>query len=207
MAIAFSCSCGKAMKAKEAFAGRKVRCPQCDKVVRIPQRDQGEESSVGTPPPARPVSPLPFAEMRDENKERPALASPSKPTPRLVSTKEKDAGSGEQSLRPRVAEPVPRPSFAKEKDSERVPVAAAVRTVPPSKSAETAESRIGRPAAHAWIDQSLSPQPTPWLPGDRERFQKGIKTMREGMSGLEKSMLGLVVLAGVCTAGWLLLNK
>jgi hypothetical protein len=37
MPIAFSCSCSKAMKARDEFAGRNVKCPQCGKVVTIPQ--------------------------------------------------------------------------------------------------------------------------------------------------------------------------
>jgi hypothetical protein len=204
MAIAFSCSCGKAMKAKEAFAGRKVRCPQCDKVVRIPQRDHGEEGSA-MPPGARPLSPLPFAEIRDGSRDHPALPAP-KSAPRVVSTKEEDGDNGEQSLRPKAAEPAPRPSFAREKGSDRAPVAAATQISSLPRSAEPAEPRVAAPV-HVWVDKSLSPQPTPWLPGDKERFQKEIKVMREEMSGLEKSVLGLVLLAGACTAGWFLFNK
>ena len=36
MAIRFRCSCGKSMQAKEDFAGRRYKCPQCEKIVRIP---------------------------------------------------------------------------------------------------------------------------------------------------------------------------
>jgi hypothetical protein len=204
MAIAFSCSCGKAMKAKEAFAGRKVRCPQCDKVVRIPQRDHGKEGSAAMPPAATPLSPLPFAEMRDGDREHPALPSPARPVPRVVSTKEEDGDNGEQSLKPKAAVPAQRPSFAREKGGERA--GSTTQAVSSPSSVEPARPPASTPV-HAWIDQSLSPQPTPWLPGDKERFQKGIKTTREEMSGLEKSMLGLVLLAGACTAGWFLFNK
>jgi DNA-directed RNA polymerase subunit RPC12/RpoP len=39
--IAFRCGCGRQLKAKAAFAGRSVRCPECDDVVRIPaSRDE-----------------------------------------------------------------------------------------------------------------------------------------------------------------------
>ena len=37
MAIQFSCACGKAMQAKEEYAGRRVRCGGCGAIVTIPQ--------------------------------------------------------------------------------------------------------------------------------------------------------------------------
>ena len=58
MPIDFVCSCGKHMRAKEAFAGRKIKCPQCDMILRIPRlepmrapvlTDQGSASRVAKP--------------------------------------------------------------------------------------------------------------------------------------------------------------
>jgi Domain of unknown function (DUF1922) len=47
MPIVFSCSCGEALKAKEAFAGRKVKCTQCGKVLRTPREGMsGLEKAV-----------------------------------------------------------------------------------------------------------------------------------------------------------------
>lgn len=36
MAIQFTCSCGKQMQAKEDFAGRKMKCPNCQQLLTIP---------------------------------------------------------------------------------------------------------------------------------------------------------------------------
>jgi hypothetical protein len=36
MAISFSCTCGKQLRARAEFAGRKIRCPGCQSVVTIP---------------------------------------------------------------------------------------------------------------------------------------------------------------------------
>src|SRR3954447_26321500 len=94
MAIAFTCSCGKAMKAKEAFAGRKVRCPRCDNVVRIPPLEHGEEDLSATPPPDKAVA-TPSFEKSDRSGERPML-----PT----------------------SKPVARPSFSQRGDGARSPL-------------------------------------------------------------------------------------
>lgn len=37
MKISVLCSCGKALKVKSDLAGRKVRCPQCQEVLRVPE--------------------------------------------------------------------------------------------------------------------------------------------------------------------------
>ena len=172
MAIAFSCSCGKAMKAKDAYAGRKIKCPQCDSVVTIPLTTPDEDDLAITPSPSEPAAPS-------------------------------------------VAPPVSQPSLAWTGDSaeamERPPPPLAKRRSPMDAGAEQKAEPAARPASEpgpapvdAWVDQSLGQRPTPWLPGDEARFQRGIKTPREGMSGLEKSVVGLLVLAGAAAArAWL----
>ena len=158
MPIAFTCSCGKEMKAKEAFAGRKIKCPQCETVVRIPRLDSDEDELSTTPLPVR--------------RSPPFLARP-------VS-----AGGEKDGTHYSMAPPLARPVFANHKPA-------------------TVERSDG-PSVHAWIDRSLEQQATPWLPGDEERFQRGIKALREGWSGLEKGIIGLVLI-GVATAVWFLL--
>src|SRR5438094_2458057 len=37
MPIPVACGCGRAMKVKDEFAGRKIRCPQCAEVLSVPQ--------------------------------------------------------------------------------------------------------------------------------------------------------------------------
>ncbi|HWL94347.1 MAG TPA: hypothetical protein VNT79_12520 [Phycisphaerae bacterium] len=44
MSLVVSCSCGKKFKAKEEMAGKKVRCPDCKTVIRIPG---GEGTRIG----------------------------------------------------------------------------------------------------------------------------------------------------------------
>ena len=41
MPIAFACDCGRRLRAKDELAGRKTRCPGCDKVLTIPDPDPG----------------------------------------------------------------------------------------------------------------------------------------------------------------------
>jgi prepilin-type processing-associated H-X9-DG protein len=50
MAISFSCECGQQMQATEEHAGRRTRCPKCDRDVMIP-------SIEGAPPPKEPLRP------------------------------------------------------------------------------------------------------------------------------------------------------
>jgi hypothetical protein len=166
------------MKAKEAFAGRKVRCPQCDKVVRIPRLEHhlGDLAPMQPPKPApKPgVTILPPAGRTDVashhavNSARPGDNGPASPRPI---------------------------SFAN----------ASVRAAETVLDARPTNHAIS--PAHPWVDQSLDQQSTPWLPGDEERFQKGIKSLREGLSGLEKVVICLVLFGGAGLAGWLLLNR
>src|SRR5260370_13938694 len=37
MPIQLTCNCGRALRVKDEFGGRKVRCPACGKVVSIPR--------------------------------------------------------------------------------------------------------------------------------------------------------------------------
>lgn len=60
MAIAFSCECGKQLSAREQFAGRRMKCPECAKVLTIPQADQpppAEATLADAPAPAQTVTP------------------------------------------------------------------------------------------------------------------------------------------------------
>jgi len=165
MTIAFSCACGKAMKAKADYAGRKVKCPQCGNVTTIPQTAPDDEELTVTPPtleraapsPARLVEPT-FTRTKDTAEPPPSLeAPPARPVAAITERK------------PGPAEPSP----------ARAPT-----------------------SVHAWVDQSLGQRPTPWLPGDEATFQRGVRAPREGMSALEKGVLGLLVLAGMAAAGW-----
>lgn len=60
MPIQFACACGKALQAKDAFAGRKMRCPQCQQVLTIPSGIVSARAVPEAPPrPAPRVAPRP----------------------------------------------------------------------------------------------------------------------------------------------------
>ncbi|HQX50905.1 MAG TPA: hypothetical protein PLR25_13410, partial [Planctomycetaceae bacterium] len=46
MAIKVKCDCGKALSVKEEFAGRRVKCPACQALLRVP-KPKVEEASFG----------------------------------------------------------------------------------------------------------------------------------------------------------------
>jgi hypothetical protein len=51
MPIAFSCACGRALRAKDELAGCKIKCPQCGAVVLVPQPEAApEEEEAGLLP-------------------------------------------------------------------------------------------------------------------------------------------------------------
>ena len=40
MPISVECSCGRVLSVKEEVAGRRVRCPECRKPVRVPEKKE-----------------------------------------------------------------------------------------------------------------------------------------------------------------------
>ncbi|GEM_PF-5438137 len=49
MAIAFSCACGKTLKAKDEWAGKKIKCPSCGQAVKIPAGGGDSPSRAARP--------------------------------------------------------------------------------------------------------------------------------------------------------------
>jgi hypothetical protein len=45
MSIKFACSCGKAYKVPEKFAGKRVKCKQCDETIRVPSESEASVTS------------------------------------------------------------------------------------------------------------------------------------------------------------------
>src|SRR4051812_11105332 len=54
MRITFSCSCGKELRARDQHAGKRVKCPECQSLVIVPQQ---VEASVSLPEIAEFVGP------------------------------------------------------------------------------------------------------------------------------------------------------
>jgi hypothetical protein len=84
MAIYFTCSCGRELKARDENAGRSIRCPQCDAEVTIPELPPEEYAD---PTPARRPRPAKRRhdydeEFEDEGEER----SPSKASGKAIAS-------------------------------------------------------------------------------------------------------------------------
>ena len=83
MAIVVACGCGKKLKAPEASAGRRVKCPACGAVLTVPQpvvagaADDGYELMDDLAPPASPANlpPLRVLPKEGEGDTKPAPAA------------------------------------------------------------------------------------------------------------------------------------
>jgi hypothetical protein len=63
MPIAIMCECGKSIRVKDEFAGKKVRCPACKAVVRVPAVDDE------VPTLEEPASPKPSSRLEEVRRE------------------------------------------------------------------------------------------------------------------------------------------
>jgi DNA-directed RNA polymerase subunit RPC12/RpoP len=68
MAISLSCaSCGHKLRVKDEHAGRKIKCPECSKIFRVPEAREVEEEEI--PVPKRPAG-------REDGEEAPRKRPP-----------------------------------------------------------------------------------------------------------------------------------
>ncbi len=87
MAIAFTCACGKALRARDEVAGKKTRCPQCGAILLIPEpQATGYELEQPDPPP-QPVR----QRLDDDAAFRPPPRAGARP--RETAERPEDAGS------------------------------------------------------------------------------------------------------------------
>lgn len=116
MAIAFSCACGKPMKARDEFAGRKMRCSACKKIVTIPESLSPPESpaaeleeevvalaveSIPPETPPVPAAPLPFfADEDDAEAPAPATVDLGAEGDEEEEDAEEDEAAGEEDVSP-----------------------------------------------------------------------------------------------------------
>jgi len=118
MSIKFACSCGKAYKVPEKFAGKRVKCKQCGEAIRVPSESENSvQSSRAAAVSKRSVmgsqrvaqeedddeemededeAPKPSKTSSKSSKPAPASASARKPaaTSARVETKRKGTGTG-----------------------------------------------------------------------------------------------------------------
>ncbi|MBI2807178.1 MAG: hypothetical protein HYX68_19525 [Planctomycetes bacterium] len=75
MSIQVECDCGRMFRVKDDKAGRKVRCPECDEVVRVPEAEEEEDDSASAIavapklPPRKPPKPT-FDDADDEPRQK-----------------------------------------------------------------------------------------------------------------------------------------
>ena len=53
MSIEFKCDCGKTIRVKDDAAGRKIRCPACDEILRVPEDSEDATALTAAPPKPR----------------------------------------------------------------------------------------------------------------------------------------------------------
>jgi len=178
MSIAFECSCGKKMSAKDEFAGRRLRCPDCQRVVTIPKSTAAGMMPLPANPAKAPSSQL-LAQPTLTKSEVAALELTRPTIPEtLPKPKSPDFNSPENlaalfdtlSKTPVLAPSpptVPKTPFAPRPDDEMTVTQVAQKTEPIA------------PGEKVWVDQSLQQTATPWRPGDEIRFQAGVAPARE----------------------------
>lgn len=157
MAISFQCQCGKKMTAKEEFSGRRLRCPDCQRVVTIPRPGSSAVIFPANSPPSG--NTLTAAEMAALRREMADTQVPSRP--KTLTTDELGGFF-----------------------NDTPPPAAPPKTLPRSHSLEETPPPSGPPTPtftgpHPWIDRSMGHNATPWQPGDEERYQSDIAPARE----------------------------
>jgi hypothetical protein len=205
MPISFECSCGKKMSAKEEFAGRRLRCPECQRVVTIPKAGPAlmpASPGKSAPPSGRIlVQPnlaksdvVPLDVTRPTTQETPP---PSKPVS-FASPENLEALFAPSMARTPVLAPPPNAPTALLAGTPSNAELGVTPIVAPAGEATGARSaEPPSPTDHPWVDQSLRQIATPWRPGDEARFQAGIAPARESESPLLWIMPILIVAATI----------
>src|SRR5438093_594875 len=63
MAIKFACTCGKKLQARDDLGGRRMKCPQCQRVLTIPHELSEAARHGAANGPAAPAAPAPAHEV------------------------------------------------------------------------------------------------------------------------------------------------
>lgn len=174
MAISFQCQCGKKMSAKEEFAGRRLRCPDCQRVVTIPRPGSAPViAPAGSPPSGNTLTAAEMASLRRDLGDT------------LVPARPKTLASDEMA---NFFNDAPLPAATTSPPRQSVP--ADTTPLPPAPPAYT--------GPHPWIDLSMMQGATSWQPGDEERYQADVAPARE--REFPMGWLGAAVIFGGLTA-------
>jgi predicted RNA-binding Zn-ribbon protein involved in translation (DUF1610 family) len=220
MAIPFSCECGKKLQAKDEFAGRKMKCPNCGRVLTIPHPARTAPANAA----ATQAKPRPVAA---ETMPLPAKAPPPQPTAspplvrfvcscgRKMKARQSDAGSEidcptcgrELTIPPHDTEVAPEPKFGP------VPVMAPVTTkgrpAPPTSrqlpiplTSRLSTPDGGQRAAPPPSGDGLFGQATaPWL-NDEFRRLSGASPKEKPVRKLWPAALLVLLVCGLVGAAW-----
>jgi hypothetical protein len=197
MPIPFECSCGRKMSAKEEFAGRRLRCPECQRVVTIPKPGSALLPTIphgGSPPAATSrVSIQPDGDSVPLDVTRPTSETlPPPTTPTFDSPENLEALFAPTLTKTPILSSAPLPAPAPP------PSALIAPALPPEEEPAVTPVIAFRPEPpppeNSWVDQSLEQVATPWLPGD-EHFQIDVPAAREAETPLEWIVPVLIVAA------------
>ncbi len=220
MSIPFGCACGKKLHAKDEFAGKKMRCPGCGKVLTIPKPSDPATDPKPAPP-------------------RVTRTAPSAPPPTRRVTKASDPAPPPRVTR--APDPPPRPAAASNNQDPPPDVPAAAPSPPPGPALVNFPCSCGRrlkarqqdaggeidcpncgralliPAqdtdeppqppstaqANPWDDGFLSQSSTPWKDAaTRRRGADGKEPRNEKAGSWRPALAALLLLAGGAAALW-----
>src|SRR5262245_2308739 len=189
MAIRFTCACGKKLQARDDLVGRRMKCPDCDRVLTIP----GEPAAgdMGHGPANEATAPEPGA-----------ANAPAPSVPSASASIAARPGARTPAHAAELSEPMEVHSeIVLERDEARMPASARPAAAAPSRGATAA------PVA-SWAAASLHQTATPWLPGDQQRFdpQSAREDKRDCGCAVGKIVLGLVVI-GLVVAAFVFVRK
>src|SRR5206468_1901533 len=74
MPIRFSCSCGKAFRASESLAGKRIKCSKCGSIIVVPQPEDEPAEHYETEPQPEPAQETGRKSPRSDRAKRPAAA-------------------------------------------------------------------------------------------------------------------------------------
>src|SRR5437016_3670126 len=79
MAISLQCACGRSLRLKDHLGGKRVKCPDCNAVLTVPQPDVVEDAVVDDSVPEAADAPPPRSQSYRSDYAAPRPAPPSAP--------------------------------------------------------------------------------------------------------------------------------
>ncbi len=183
MPIQFACACGKQLQAKDEFAGRKMRCPNCQEVLTIPDLS---------------FSPLPpEPEAKGTMIPQPGAIPEPEPTPKPETPPEPESQPEKHVLpeTPTVPEIPPAPV-----SPLQPPVIPEKEEVSPvfSRKEKVVAAPPPLPSEESFLNQKIAPWPT----HDTKRVGAVVEDESRSGSRFLGVLLVILILGGLGFAGW-----